>query len=66
MLLAQSSDWAFLIEKARASGYAEKRVRCHIANFDRLFSMAEGVDTDTAWLSELEDGNNIFAWLDVT
>jgi len=66
LLLAQSSDWPFLIEKARASGYAEKRVRCHIANFDRLFSMAEGVDTDTAWLSELEDRNNIFAWLDVT
>ena len=61
MLLAQSSDWPFLIEKDRASAYAERRVRGHIYNFNRLFSMAEGGDGDAALLRELEDRNNIFA-----
>jgi len=65
MLLAQSSDWPFLIEKDRASEYAERRVRGHIHNFNRLFQMAEGVDADAALLSELENRNNIFAWLDM-
>jgi 1,4-alpha-glucan branching enzyme len=65
MLLAQSSDWAFLIEKGRASGYAENRVRSHIDNFNRLFVMAEteSFDDSVSWLSELEDRNNLFAWL---
>ena len=63
MLLAQSSDWPFLIEKDRASEYAERRVRGHIHNFNRLFSMAEGIDSDMSLLRELEDRNNVFAWL---
>ncbi len=65
MLLAQSSDWPFLIEKGRASGYAEKRVRGHIDNFNRLFSMAEGCEYDMALLGGLEDRNAVFPWLDV-
>ncbi len=65
MLLAQSSDWPFSIEKDRASEYAERRVHRHIYNFNRLFSMAEGADGDVALLSELEDRNNVFAWLDM-
>ncbi len=63
MLLAQSSDWPFLIEKDRASEYAERRVQGHIYNFNRLLSMAEGADNDMALLLELEDRNNVFAWL---
>lgn len=63
MLLAQSSDWAFLIEKDRAAGYAENRILKHVANFNRLYSMAEGLDRDEAWLRELEDRNNVFAWI---
>ncbi|MGO9014275.1 MAG: glycoside hydrolase family 57 protein [Dissulfurispiraceae bacterium] len=63
MLLAQSSDWPFLIEKDRASEYAERRVCSHIHNFNRLLSMAEGADNDMAMLRELEDRNNLFAWL---
>ncbi|HKN19279.1 MAG TPA: DUF1957 domain-containing protein, partial [Dissulfurispiraceae bacterium] len=63
LLLAQSSDWPFLIEKGRASEYAERRVRSHIYNFNRLLSMAEGVDSDVIFLRELEERNNIFPWL---
>ena len=64
MLLAQSSDWPFLIEKGRASEYAERRVCGHIYNFNRLLSMAEGAESDMSLLRKLEDRNNIFAWLD--
>ncbi|MBF0558984.1 MAG: DUF1957 domain-containing protein [Nitrospirae bacterium] len=64
MLLAESSDWPFLVEKDRSAEYAASRVNSHIANFNRLFSMAEGVESDPAWLAELEARNNIFPWLD--
>ena len=66
MLLADSSDWPFLMEKDRSAQYAEKRVNCHIANFHRLASMAERAESDPAWLRELENRDNIFAWLDAT
>ena len=62
MLPAQSSDWPFLIEKDKPSEYAERRVRSHIYGFNRLLSMAEGVDSDMALLRELEDRNNLLAW----
>lgn len=66
LLLAESSDWPFLIEKDRSAGYAEKRIGSHIDNFDRLFSMSGGAEIDPAWLKGLEERNNIFPWLDET
>ncbi len=64
MLLAQASDWTFLIEKGRSSEYAERRVLGHIDNFNRLFALVEGESVDPAWLRELENRNSAFAWLD--
>jgi 1,4-alpha-glucan branching enzyme len=36
LLLAQSSDWPFLIRRGGAPHYAEARVRLHAANFSQL------------------------------
>ncbi|HEX8948349.1 MAG TPA: 1,4-alpha-glucan branching protein domain-containing protein, partial [Dissulfurispiraceae bacterium] len=62
LLLAQASDWAFLMEKDRAARYAENRVMGHIENFDVLFSMMKNNHIETAALKEMEKRHNIFGW----
>lgn len=63
LLLAQSSDWAFLITTKTATEYASKREREHIHNFLRLESMiTEGIDFD--YLTKLENKNSIFQEID--
>ncbi|MBI3592929.1 MAG: DUF1957 domain-containing protein [Nitrospirae bacterium] len=64
MLLAQASDWFFLIEKERASEYAGKRVAGHIRNFNHVFSMITGNDIQDVKLDEMKRCNTIFPWLD--
>lgn len=64
MLLAQASDWLFLIQKGRASEYAEGRVRGHIERFNMLFDMIKSGDVEDSRLKKLEESNRIFLWLD--
>jgi len=48
LLLAQSSDWPFLMKTGTAKHYAEKRLIDHISRFNRLHDewMAKTVDED--------------------
>ncbi len=64
LLLAQASDWFFLMEKGRAAEYAESRVKGHIDNFNLLFSMLKGDNRADERLKVMEDKNRAFAWLD--
>jgi len=59
LLLAQSSDWAFLITAGTATEYAVKRTKEHIYDFLRLEQMLEGED-DQRFLNECENKNSIF------
>ncbi|MDR2638951.1 MAG: DUF1957 domain-containing protein [Helicobacteraceae bacterium] len=59
LLLAQSSDWAFLITAGTAVEYAVKRTKTHIANFNKLLSMIDA-PIDEEYLSDLESKNSIF------
>ena len=64
LLLAQSSDWAFIITMRTSVPYAEKRTRDHIANFNTLYEQLCGGDVDTEVLGELEWKNSIFQEID--
>ncbi len=64
LLLAQASDWPFIIKTGTTVEYAEKRLGDHLANFERLAQMAEGGGIDEAFLRKLEGRNNLFAELD--
>ncbi len=64
LLLAQSSDWAFLIKMGTAVEYSTKRTRQHIWNFNRLYEMVNGGNIDQQWLAFLEWKDNIFSELD--
>ncbi|MDR1451853.1 MAG: DUF1957 domain-containing protein [Helicobacteraceae bacterium] len=59
LLLAQASDWAFLITAGTAVEYALKRTKTHIANFNKLLSMVDGA-IDEGCLSELESRDSAF------
>ena len=60
LLLAQSSDWAFIISTDTMVNYAIKRTKQHILNFTRLFEDIKNNRIDTGWLYYLEYQNNIF------
>jgi len=64
LLLAQSSDWAFLMTTQTAVEYSIKRTKGHIASFNQLVNMLENYNIDFALLEELERRDSIFYGLD--
>jgi 1,4-alpha-glucan branching enzyme len=64
LLLAESSDWAFIITTGTMVQYAIKRFRDHIHRFNRLYDMIKGRDINEAWLAEVESRDSIFQEID--
>lgn len=64
LLLAQSSDWPFIINNGTAEGYAVRRVRDHIARFSYLADFIENKSIEEESLSALEQIDNIFPNVD--
>jgi len=60
LLLAQSSDWPFLITNGTSAEYAERRVRDHVSRFHYLANAIERNDIDEEYLSTLEYVDKIF------
>jgi len=72
LLLAESSDWQFLISTFAAKDYAEVRFRDHAARFNRLAEIADRVHTgakmtvdDAAFLRECQQKDAPFPDLDL-
>ncbi len=64
LLLAQASDWAFIMRTGTMVDYAEGRTRSHLQRFTRLRDEIRSDQLDEAWLSRLEYVDNIFPELD--
>ncbi len=64
VLLAQSSDWPFLLYIGSHAQYAAARVEGHAAAAARLLAEVLEKKVDEAALAELEKSNNIFPRLD--
>ncbi len=64
LLLAQASDWPFILRTGTSTGYARKRVTEHLLNFSKLYEQVVNGRLDQQWLSEIESRNNIFPELD--
>ena len=60
LLLAQSSDWAFLIKTGTAAEYAAKRTTDHLVRFNRLCEQFVGDGVDKKFLSDCEWRDNLF------
>jgi len=64
LLLAESSDWAFIITTATSVQYAKKRFRDHIHRFTRLYEMIKRAEIDEEWLADVEWKDSIFQEID--
>jgi len=66
LLLAQASDWAFMMQKEKASAFAKKKFSEHITNFSTLYKEITSGRISRKHLAFLEDKDNIFADIDFT
>lgn len=65
LILAQSSDWAFMMHAESNRLYAEKRVRGHIENMSYLYRQILQNAVDSEWLGEIRNKNSIFMDIDI-
>ncbi len=64
LLLAQASDWPFIMKAGTTVAYANKRIREHISRFTRLYDDLMNNNIDERWLSKIEAMDNIFGDID--
>ena len=65
LMLAQASDWPFLVRMGTARDYARARFETHVRNFWRLEAMLAGREGwDGTALADLEARDNLFPELD--
>lgn len=64
LLLAESSDWAFMMKCGTSVDYAVKRTREHLLAFLRLEEAVRKNAVDQAWLRDLETRDCIFPQID--
>ncbi|MEY2466825.1 MAG: 1,4-alpha-glucan branching enzyme [Verrucomicrobiota bacterium] len=60
LLLAQSSDWPFILRTGTSPGYARKRVKDHLLRFIALHEQLTSTSIDEKWLSQVESRDNLF------
>lgn len=64
LLLAQSSDWAFILRTGTSPDYARKRVTDHLLRFNKLYEQLLGGHIDEPWLGSIEQADNLFPEID--
>ncbi len=60
LLLAQASDWPFILHAKTSTGYALRRIHDHLHRFDRLARQLEEGNVDETYLATVEQQDNIF------
>jgi 1,4-alpha-glucan branching enzyme len=61
LLLAESSDWPFILKTGTMAPYAKKRIATHIGRFTKLFDDIRNNTINEPWLKEVELRDTIFA-----
>ncbi len=64
LLLAQASDWAFMMQKDKASEFATRKFTEHIVNFFALYQEITSGSINRERLTFLEHKDNIFSDID--
>ena len=64
LLIAQASDWTFIIKSGTSVAYAEKRIKDHLARFNYLADAVQKGEIDEEKLAALEYMDNLFPFLD--
>lgn len=67
LLLAQSSDWLFIITNGTMVDYAKKRIKDHVGRFTKLYEALLKNEFDnnfTEFLKDIEEKDCIFPEID--
>lgn len=64
LVLAESSDWPFIMKTNTMVPYAHKRIKQHLNRFTKLYNDIVNNSVDPDWLAEVEWRDNIFADMD--
>ena len=64
LVLAQASDWPFIMKTGTMVEYAQKRIKLHINRFTHIYKDMMNGSIDRAWLKEVESRDNIFSDMD--
>jgi 1,4-alpha-glucan branching enzyme len=64
LMLAQSSDWPFIMSTGTTTAYATRRFNDHIIRFDELYQELEEGRLDADSLRKLESEDNLFPDID--
>ncbi len=64
LLLAQSSDWAFIMATGTHVEYAVNRTKDHLLRFNHLYESIKAHNIDQNWLGDIEYKDNIFPDID--
>jgi len=64
LMLAQASDWPFILRTNTSPTYARKRVKDHLLRFIALHEQLTTTKIDESWLSRIEWMDNLFPDLD--
>ncbi len=64
LLLAQASDWAFIMKTGTVVEYAHKRTKTHVDNFNKLHDQLLHENIHEPDLGDMEWKNNLFPTLD--
>jgi 1,4-alpha-glucan branching enzyme len=64
LLLAQGSDWAFIMGTGTHTDYAVKRSKEHLLRFTRLYDDLKSGNLDEPWLADIESKDNLFPEID--
>jgi 1,4-alpha-glucan branching enzyme len=60
LLLAQASDWPFILRTGTSPDYARKRVKDHLLRFIALHEQLTTTRVNASWLSKIEAMDNVF------
>ncbi len=64
LLLAQASDWAFIMRAGTMVAYAERRTKTHLLRQKKLYEDILAGTIDSGWLAKVEYMDNIFPNID--
>jgi 1,4-alpha-glucan branching enzyme len=60
LLLAQSSDWPFILSTGTSPEYASARFADHISRFTKLYEQLLRSEINEEWLAQIEAQDNLF------
>jgi 1,4-alpha-glucan branching enzyme len=64
LMLAESSDWAFIMKTGTCVSYAVNRFRDHLGRFTRLYEEIKAGHINENFLSDIESKDNLFPDID--